>query len=106
MKKKRVISATSRPSSFKIPTTISNEMADFLGVAHGTQISRTEVNSRIHNYAISKNLRDEKDKRIIYPDNALMSLLRVKEGEKLGYFNIQKFVKGHFATRNSSPAYA
>jgi chromatin remodeling complex protein RSC6 len=104
-KKKRVSNSADKPSSFQKPTDISTEISKFIGVEVGTKLSRTEVNSKIHEYVISHNLRDEKDKRIIYPDDKLSALLRIPADTKLGYFNIQSYLSGHFATRSRAPLY-
>ena len=104
-KKKRVSNSADKPSSFQKPTDISTEISKFIGVEVGTKLSRTEVNSKIHEYVISHNLRDEKDKRIIYPDEKLSALLRIPADTKLGYFNIQSYLSGHFATRSRAPLY-
>ena len=104
-KKKRVSNSADKTSSFQKPTDISTEISKFIGVEVGTKLSRTEVNSKIHEYVISHNLRDEKDKRIIYPDEKLSALLRIPADTKLGYFNIQSYLSGHFATRSRAPLY-
>jgi len=105
-KKKRASNSNSNPSSFQKPTDISSEIAKFIGVEVGTKMSRTDVNSKIHEYVTSNNLRDPKDKRIIYPDTKLSALLRIPADTKLGYFNIQSYLSGHFATRHRAPLYA
>jgi chromatin remodeling complex protein RSC6 len=105
-KKKRVSNSATNPSSFQKATQISNEIAKFIGVEPGTQLSRTDVNGKIHDYVIKNNLRDAKDRRIIYPDDKLSALLRIPADTKLGYFNIQSYLSGHFATRHRAPLYA
>ena len=104
-KKKRVSTSAANPSSFQKATDISAEIAKFIGVEVGTKLSRTEVNGKIHEYVISNNLRDAKDRRIIYPDEKLSALLRIPADTKLGYFNIQSYLSGHFATRHRAPLY-
>ena len=104
-KKKRVSNSAANPSSFQKATDISAEIAKFIGVEVGTKLSRTEVNGKIHEYVISNNLRDAKDRRIIYPDEKLSALLRIPADTKLGYFNIQSYLSGHFATRHRAPLY-
>jgi chromatin remodeling complex protein RSC6 len=104
-KKKRVSNSAANPSSFQKATDISAEIAKFIGVEVGTKLSRTEVNGKIHEYVISNNLRDAKDRRIIYPDDKLSALLRIPADTKLGYFNIQSYLSGHFATRHRAPLY-
>jgi chromatin remodeling complex protein RSC6 len=105
-KKKRASNSASNPSSFQKATDISSEIAKFIGVEVGTKMSRTDVNNKIHEYVISNNLRDAKDRRIIYPDEKLSALLRIPADTKLGYFNIQSYLSGHFATRHRAPLYA
>lgn len=107
-KRKRRMStsgAPKTPSTFTIETTISNEIAQFVGVEPGTKMSRTNINSKIHEYIVKNNLRDEKDKRVIYPDAKLSALLHISPDTKLEYFNIQKYLSGHFATRTRAPLY-
>lgn len=105
-KKKRTTKSSVNPSSFQKATDISSEIAKFIGVDVGTKMSRTDVNGKIHEYVISHNLRDPKDRRIIYPDEKLSALLRIPADTKLGYFNIQSYLSGHFATRHRAPLYA
>jgi chromatin remodeling complex protein RSC6 len=105
-KKKRTSKSSVNPSSFQKATDISNEIAKFIGVEVGTKMSRTDVNGKIHEYVITNNLRDAKDRRIIYPDEKLSALLRIPADTKLGYFNIQSYLSGHFATRHRAPLYA
>ena len=105
-KKKRTSKSSANPSSFQKATEISSEIAKFIGVEVGTKMSRTDVNGKIHDYVISHNLRDAKDRRIIYPDAQLSALLRIPADTKLGYFNIQSYLSGHFATRHRAPVYA
>ena len=94
-----------KPSSFELPTEISGEIARFVGVTEGTKLSRTEVNRKIHDYVKSNALNDSSDKRTIIPDDKLRLLLRVPSGAKLGYFNLQTYLSGHFATRQRAPLY-
>jgi chromatin remodeling complex protein RSC6 len=94
-----------KPSSFELPTEISGEIARFVGVNEGTKLSRTEVNKKIHDYVVANSLSDAKDRRTIIPDEKLRVLLRVPAGAKLGYFNLQTYLSGHFATRQRAPLY-
>ena len=94
-----------KPSSFELPTEISGEIARFVGVTEGTKLSRTEVNRKIHDYVKNNALNDTSDKRTIIPDDKLRVLLRVPAGAKLGYFNLQTYLSGHFATRQRAPLY-
>jgi chromatin remodeling complex protein RSC6 len=88
--------ARSTPNGFAKPTKISDELCVFLGVAKGTEKSRTEVTREINKYVKAKNLSDPKNKRIIRPDAILKKLLNSTDKDEVTYFNLQKFLKHHF----------
>lgn len=88
--------ARSTPNGFAKPTKISDELCVFLGVAKGTEKSRTEVTREINKYVKAKNLSDPKNKRIIRPDATLKKLLNSSDKDEVTYFNLQKFLKHHF----------
>ena len=82
-----------KPSIFEIPTPLSNELCSFLGVSSGSKESRSNVTKAITGYVKQHNL---KNKHTIVPDTKLTSLLRVKEGETLTYFNLQRYLNPHY----------
>jgi len=82
-----------KPSVFTIPTQISDALATFLGLAKGTQISRSEVTTRVCKYAKEHNLMDKQN---IKPDAALRKLLGVKESDQLRILNLQKYLSDHY----------
>jgi len=84
------------PSGFAKPTNLSDELCDFLGVAHGSAMARTIVTKHINEYIKKNKLQDEADKRHIVPDAKLKTILSLKEGDKLTYFNLQTYIKQHF----------
>lgn len=84
------------PSGFAKPTKLSDELCDFLGVTHGSAMARTIVTKHINEYIKKNKLQDEADKRHIIPDGKLKTILSLKEGDKLTYFNLQTFIKQHF----------
>lgn len=84
------------PSGFVKPSGISKELAKFLNVAEDTMIARTDVTKMITSYVKQNNLQDSKNGRKINPDSKLSSLLKVKSGEEVTYFNLQKYMKPHF----------
>uniref|UniRef100_A0A6C0DL11 DM2 domain-containing protein n=1 Tax=viral metagenome TaxID=1070528 RepID=A0A6C0DL11_9ZZZZ len=84
------------PSGFIKPTLISNELAEFLGKAIGTEMARTEVSKEINAYIAAHGLQDRQNGRRINPDEKLRKLLRLSEGDELTYFNLQKYMKPHF----------
>jgi hypothetical protein len=82
-----------KPSVFTIPTQISDALATFLGLAKGTQISRSEVTTRVCKYAKEHNLMDKQN---IKPDAPLRKLLGVKETDQLRILNLQKYLSDHY----------
>ena len=84
------------PSGFAKPTKLSDDLCAFLGVPSGSEMARTEVTRVINEYIKKNSLQDTKDKRTIVPDTKLMSILKLGEGDKLTYFNLQTYIKHHF----------
>ena len=82
-----------KPSVFTIPTQISDALATFLGLAKGTQISRSEVTTRVCKSAKEHN---RMDKQNIKPDAALRKLLGVKESDQLRILNLQQYLADHY----------
>ena len=78
-------------------TRISDELASFLGKTAGCEMARTEVTRDINQYIRANSLQDKTNGRKINPDSKLASLLKIKNGEKLTYFNLQRYMSPHFA---------
>jgi len=93
-----------KPSGFTKPTLISNELAAFLKVPQGTQMARTEVTKEINKYVVEHKLKDKQNGRKIHADKALSKLLNLKKDDELTYFNLQSYMKGHFAKAGTSSA--
>jgi chromatin remodeling complex protein RSC6 len=90
------------PSGFVKPTLISKELAEFLGKPVGTELARTEVTREINAYIRAHNLQDKENGRKINPDTKLKSLLQVKKGDELTYFNLQQYMSRHFAKASAA----
>lgn len=103
-RRKKTSSGNRAPSGFTKPAPISDELAVFLGKSAGTEMARTDVSKEINAYINANNLKDEKNGRIIHPDNKLTVLLNVKAGEELTYFNLQKYMKHHFTKKAAATA--
>ena len=94
-KRKRKTGAR-QPSGFVKPTLISNELADFLGKEHGSELARTEVTREINSYIRAHKLQDPSNGRKINPDSKLKKLLALKTEDELTYFNLQRYMSPHF----------
>jgi upstream activation factor subunit UAF30 len=95
--KKKKKSGNRQPSGFVKPTKISDELASFLGKEKGSEMARTDVTREINKYIVSQQLQDKENGRKINPDAKLQKLLKLKQGEELTYFNLQKYMSQHFA---------
>ena len=95
-KKKRKAGNRS-PSGFTKPSLISNELAQFLDKPQGTEMARTSVTREINAYIRQNSLQDKSNGRKINADAKLTSLLKLKKGDELTYFNLQRYMSPHFA---------
>jgi chromatin remodeling complex protein RSC6 len=55
------------------------------------------VTREINAYIRNNSLQDKENGRRINPDTKLKSLLKLKKGEELTYFNLQRYMSPHFA---------
>ena len=94
------------PSGFVKPTLISNELAAFLGKPEGTEMAPTEVTREINAYIREHKLQDKDNGRKIIADKKLTGLLKLKKGDELTYFNLQKYMSPHFAKAGDKVAAA
>lgn len=94
------------PSGFQIPTSISDNLCDFLGVAHGTKMSRNVVTKQINNYIREKNLQVQENRRSFVPDTKLGAILGklqdVDASTGFTYFNLQRYISRHFTPNSAS----
>ena len=87
-------------SGFAKEGPVSDEMRKFLGLKSDELISRTNVTKRIHEYCKDHNLQNPSDKRQINADTTLKKLLKMKKGDDLTFFNLQKYMKIHFPNKD------
>jgi chromatin remodeling complex protein RSC6 len=97
---KRVVDPNKPPSGFAKPGHISDELRKFLSLSKDELIARTEVTKRITAYCKKHDLQKEEDKRTIHPDDTLRTLLRMKKGDELTFFNLQKYMKVHYPNKD------
>jgi len=93
-------SGNKAPGGFTKPTPISQLMCEFLGVDSGTEMPRTDVTRRINAYVKEHNLQNPENKKQILADNKLSTLLFLKAGDELTYFNLQRYMKVHFLKKD------
>lgn len=85
-----------RLSKFCSDSTISDELALFLGKSAGTKMKRTDVTREINKYIMNNHLRQIGDTRKINPDIKLKQLFNLKDEDELTYFNLQRYITPHF----------
>ena len=95
LRTKRAVNPDAKPSGFKKPTLVSDELAVFLGKEKGSTLSRHEVGQLVRSYAKEHNLTNG---RYIVPDAKLGGLLKVPADkvDTLTYFSLQTYLKPHF----------
>ena len=101
--KKKRKAGNRQPSGFVKPTLISTELAVFLEKPEGSEMARTAVTRDINQYIRSHDLQDKDNGRKINPDGALRTLLKLKKGDELTYFNLQRYMSPHFAKAGALP---
>jgi chromatin remodeling complex protein RSC6 len=85
-----------KPSGFAKPSKVTKELCNFMNQNEGTEIARTDVTKALIKYIKENKLENEKNSKIIKPDDKLKYLLEIKDDQELTYFNIQKYMNKHF----------
>ena len=89
-----------KPSGFAKPSAVTPELCKFMGKEEGTEIARTEVTQHLIQYIKDNELQFAENKKIIVPDATLKSLLGVKDGDEVTYFNLQRLMNKHFVKKS------
>ena len=97
---KRVVDPNKPPSGFAKPGPVSDELRSFLKLGPDELVARTEVTKKITEYCKANNLQKAEDKRTINVDGPLKKLLRLKKGDELTFFNLQKYMKVHYPNKD------
>jgi chromatin remodeling complex protein RSC6 len=93
-----------KASGFVLPVPISDELCDFLDIAHGSQVSRTEVTKYLIAYISDHNLTNPEKRTLVVPDDKLGKLLGPDvDLETLTRFTIQKYMNQHYLPRENIP---
>ena len=82
-----------KESVFTKPTPISDALCKFLALPKGSQVSRSEVTTRVCKYARDHSLME---KQIIKADGPLKLLLSLSEKDELKILNLQRYLKPHY----------
>jgi chromatin remodeling complex protein RSC6 len=91
-------------SGFSKPAPMSDELATFMNLPHGSVVSRTEATKAIISYVKEHKLESPENRRQWNPDEKLSKLLKPEQFlhkdniplEPLGYFNVQRCLSHHF----------
>ncbi len=84
------------PNKIADPVPISDELCDFLGVEHGTQMSRIDVIKEVNTYIKTHDLTNREEKGCIILDEKLQKLLSPPEGETVKFLTLYSYLKKHF----------
>jgi DNA topoisomerase-1 len=86
-----------KPCGFQLPTSISDEMCDFVGCAKGVSMPRTDITKFISKYITENQLQNPEKKKLIIPDAKLAALLGPEAvAQEITHFTIHRFLKRHF----------
>ncbi len=89
-KRKTDSNGEAKPTHFKVPVKITDELTSFLGLPKGSLLSRGDGTKGVIAYARSHSLMD---KQSIKADAALRKLLLLNEGDSLTILNLQRYMK-------------
>ena len=96
-----------KPCGFQLPTSISDEMCDFIGSAKGVLVPRTDITKFITKYITENHLQNPESKKFILPDAKLAALLGPEAvGQEITHFTIHRYLKRHFPPSKKSIAIA
>ncbi len=102
-RKKRATRQGNNNSGFMKEALISDEMADFLDLDHGSKISRVECTKGLHAYIMKHDLQNPENRREIRPNRPLANLLKHNKKSvdagghgPLFYYVMQKLIQQHF----------
>lgn len=86
-----------KPCGFAVPSQVTNEMCEFMGVESGTAISRIQITQQINKYIKENQLENPENKQNILPDEKLWKILGEDAKEnKITHFTLQKYLNKHF----------
>jgi chromatin remodeling complex protein RSC6 len=97
-KEKEVTGEKTAARGFAMPTKVSNELCEFLGVEPGTLVSRTETIVFINKYIKDRELQDPNNMQNIVLDDKLSRLFGGEASliSTISFFKMQKYLSQHF----------
>jgi upstream activation factor subunit UAF30 len=88
--------ARSKNNGFNRLSEIDSALREFLGLAEGEMIARSEVTKRINAYIKDNNLKHPDNGRVIVMDDKLKKLLSPPEDVQITFLNLQKYISPHY----------
>lgn len=95
--------ARSANNGFNRKQGVSPKLREFLGLAEGELISRSEVTKFITKYVNEQGLKHPDNGRVIIMDDKLTSLLEPPPDTQITFLNIQKFLSPHYIKADAEP---
>lgn len=83
-------------NGFNRPMAVSPELREFLGLAEGETISRSNVTRKLTAYIKENGLKHPDNGRILILDEKLTKLLKPPEGVQVTFLNVQKYLSPHY----------
>jgi chromatin remodeling complex protein RSC6 len=97
LKTEEKVKAPRKKCGFALPTEVTDELCEFLGMEKGNKIARTEVTKQIMAYIKTNHLQNPENRKMIVPDDKLWKLLgEDARGKEITHFTIQKYINKHF----------
>ena len=84
------------------PMNISAELLKYLGLASGTQLTKSEAMKQVSGRVKSDNLQDVKNKRQFKPNKALGKVLNMSPIKTITFVELNKYLAHHFTPVSSA----
>ncbi len=84
------------------PMNISAELLKYLGLASGTQLTKSEAMKQVSGRVKSDNLQDAKNKRQFKPNKALGKVLNMSPIKTITFVELNKYLAHHFTPVSSA----
>lgn len=78
---------------------VTPKLRDFLGLAEGELVSRSEVTKAINKYITEKGLKHPENGRQLILDEKLKDLLQPPADVTVTYLNLQKYLSPHYVKK-------